>query len=433
MSGVPWCSIGARAVKLIKSEIDALTCPQGRRDLIVFDDDLHGFGLRVTEKGAKTFILQYQTGGRAGRRTRMVLGTYGEVTPAAARRMAEVARAKVRLGQDPAAERKAVAATRVAEAGAAERARVADAFTFGALIGQWAATGLADRSPAHRIEAPRALRTGFASLLGCPAHLVGSGAVQQLIDGMAMSRPVVASRTRDYGRAAFNWAIGRRLVAANPFTSVKLDRRELSRDRVLSDAELREAWCAAAIAPYPFGPLIRLLILTLQRRGEVAGMRWAELTPDLSVWTIPGTRSKNRKAHIVHMAEPARAILRGVPRADGQRLVFTTNNLTPVSGFSKAHGDLKAAIAKQRPAVPKGRTPPAAPYWHWHDFRRTGVTGLARLGYAVHVADRLLNHVQGSIKGVMAVYQRHEFLKEREAALRAWAEHVLTVADGRGE
>lgn len=430
-------------MKLGKREIDALACPPGKRDVIVFDDELPGFGVRVTEAGSKIFVLQYQLGGRRGRRVRMTLGRYGEVTPAQARKAAEAARGKLREGRDPAGERAdAIAAANVA---AAERRRRAssDALTLGALVTRWAALGLADRSPSHQAEAPRALRACFADVLATPAQAVDGSAIQCRIDGLAERRPVMARRIRDYGRAMFNWAMRRRLVPANPFAGVVIEGREISRGRVLSDAELGEAWRAAGTLPYPFGPFLRVLILTLQRRGEVAGMRWFELAEDLSTWTVPAERAKNRRAHIVHLAEPVRGILRGLPRGAEGGLVFrvaapgrtgTALAAQPLSAFSFAKARMMEAIEAERagaPAAPETVSLMPAPDWRLHDFRRTGVTTLARLGFAPHVADRLLNHVQGTIRGVAAVYQRHEFLTEREAALFAWADHVLAVGEGR--
>jgi integrase len=430
-------------MKLTKSEIDALACPPGRRDRLVFDDDIPGFGLRVTADNAKVFLLQYQLGGRAGRRTRLVLGRYPETKIATARQLAKDARARLRLGYDPASERKAAHA-------AAAAARHVAVFTLDALISQWARVGLKDRSISHRKEAPRALRKCFASLLPLSASELEAATVQEKIDALAGSGPVMARRTRDYATAAFTWAVRRSLVAANPFGGVVIEARERSRDRVLTDRELGEVWRAAQSLGHPFGPFLSLLILTLQRRGEVAGMRWAELAPDLSTWIIPASRTKNHKAHIVHLAEPARAILRAVPREKGQALVFparpsrarkvgdpTTGaagnpprgERRPISGFSDAKDRLAKAIMLDRARASGSKGAPGDPLdWRVHDFRRTGVTALARLGYAPHVADRLLNHVQGAIRGVAAVYQRHDFLAEREAALTVWAGHVLTAA-----
>jgi integrase len=172
----------------------------------------------------------------------------------------------------------------------------------------------------------------------------------------------------------------------------------------------------------PFGPLVRLLLLTAQRRHEVAALRWSELSADLSTWTLPGSRAKNGKAHIVHLSEPAREILSDIPRIVGQDLVFSVTGTTPPSGFSKAKLALDAAMASEVPTDREG--------WRFHDFRRTAVTWMAGAGFPPHVADRLLNHVGGSIQGVAAVYQRSEFLAERKAALTAWGAHVLRSGDG---
>jgi integrase len=162
---------------------------------------------------------------------------------------------------------------------------------------------------------------------------------------------------------------------------------------------------------------VRLLLLTAQRREEVAAIRWSELSADLSTWTLPAARAKNARAHLIYLAEPARAILASVPRIVGQDLIFSVTGTTPPSGFSKAKLALDAAMARE---LPTGRAG-----WRFHDFRRTAVTWLAGAGFAPHVADRLLNHVGGTINGVAAIYQRGEFLAERQAALTAWAAHVV--------
>jgi len=166
--------------------------------------------------------------------------------------------------------------------------------------------------------------------------------------------------------------------------------------------------------------VVRLLLLTAQRREEVAAMRWSEIAKDGSAWTLPAERSKNHKAHIVHLSEPARAILASVPRIQGQDLIFSTTGETAPSGFSRA----KRALDADMPTT--GGTG-----WRFHDFRRTAVTWGANAGFAPLVADRLLNHVGGTISGVAAVYQMGEFLAERRALLDGWAAHVLACGEGR--
>ncbi len=144
----------------------------------------------------------------------------------------------------------------------------------------------------------------------------------------------------------------------------------------------------------------------------------------MSEWTIPKERAKNGRSHIVHLAPQAREILANLPRFTGSDLGFTTTGKTAVSGFSGAKRTLDILIQGERAKAAQAagrRDPPPLPAWRVHDFRRTAVTWLASNGVAPHVADRLLNHVQGTISGVAAVYQRGEFLAERKAALEAWS------------
>ena len=310
---------------------------------------------------------------------------------------------------------------RAAAAAAREEAR----FTLDTLISHWAKLHLAGKRARYAAEAERALRVAFASHLARPASALTHAAVTAVLDKLAGDgKAPIAGRTMAYGRACYGWAVKRRRLVVNPFAGLPvIQGANPSRDRVLTDAEVGAVWRAAGAMGLPFGPLVRLLLLTAQRREEVAALRWSELSADLSTWTLPGSRAKNGKAHVVHLAEPARAILASVPRIAGQDLVFSVTGTTPPSGFSKAKLALDAAIAKR-----DSRADVAG--WRFHDFRRTAVTWLAGAGFPPHVADRLLNHVGGSIQGVAAVYQRSEFLAERKAALAAWGAHVLQCGAG---
>ena len=115
----------------------------------------------------------------------------------------------------------------------------------------------------------------------------------------------MAARTLAYGRACYGWAVKRGKVDSNPFAGLPIETASASRDRVLTEAEVPVIWKAAAGLGWPFGPLFQILLLTAQRRDEVTGMRWSEMSTDLAIWTIPKERAKNRRAHIVHLA-PAR-------------------------------------------------------------------------------------------------------------------------------
>ena len=440
--------------KLGKRESDALACPPGRRDRIVFDGELPGFGVRVTRDGTKTFLFQYRRGATV---RRLRLGRYGELTPAQARRLAEEMRGQVAAGRDPVADRAAAAAAETQAERDHKRRKQADALTVRRLIEMWTVKQLAHRAASYRREGPRALRHALTALLDSPAASIDVAAAQAAIDAIPRLRPArtagragrtgrgkeqasppavrgeaMARRVRVYGSALYGWAMKRGLVAANPFAAAQVESRDLPRERVLTDAELGEVWRAAGALGPPWDSFMRLLLLTLQRRDELAGVTWPELSADFATWELPGARTKNGRPHTVHLAEPARDILRSLPRRAGTPLVFTTTGRTPLSGFARAKSRMDSLIARERAERAAERGCAAEPMlpWRLHDFRRTGVTVLARKGVRWEVADKLLNHVQGAIRGVAAVYQRHEFLTERAGALDAWAAHVLAVAAG---
>jgi len=225
-------------------------------------------------------------------------------------------------------------------------------------------------------------------------------------------------------RTFFGWAVANNLAVADPTAGVRRPAKEAQRDRLLTDDEIRAFWIAAGELGYPFGPLFRLLLLTAQRQSEVAGLRWPEFdnpeTP--AVCTIPGSRAKNGKPHMVHLNALAAEVIGAVPRIEGQDLLFSAMGKTPASGFGRA----KERLDTRMLTVLREIVGEAAdlPPWTLHDLRRTATTGMARLGIAPHVADKVLNHTAGTIRGVAAVYNRFEYLAERKAALEAWGRFV---------
>jgi integrase len=254
----------------------------------------------------------------------------------------------------------------------------------------------------------------------------------------------MTGRTAAYGRAAFSWAVKRGAVHANPFAALPIAKGIAKRERVLTDDEIGEIWRAAGKAAAPFGAIIRLLVLTGQRRGEVAGMNWGEIADDLATWTMPGERTKNGVPHTVPLSLPARDLLRGLlPEHEGDtRRVIEAQRAkgalalpgalgTPFAGWSKAKAVLDKAIADARAKTAAGTSPaPFAP-WNVHDLRRTVATGLQRLGVRLEVTEAVLNHISGSRGGIAGVYQRHDWAGEKRAALDAWAAHVLAVVERR--
>lgn len=393
-------------MKLTERAVAALALEPGRKDRLVADDATPGLFVRVTP-GGRSFLAQYV---QAGVKRRVPIGRHGAVTLDAARIAARNILGSVANGTDVAAERAKARA-------AAEAERQADKLTLAALLDQWAALALAQKRESYRREAVRALKVAFAHCLNKRAESLSRAEVVRTLDAIAASgRTAIAGRTKAYGSACFAWAQKRGAVEGNPFHGLPIATGIVQRERCLTDAELGAVWRAIGAMHQPFGPLLRLLVLTLVRRDEVAQMRWSEISPDLTTWTIPGSRMKRGAAHVVALPEPAREALQAVPKMRGQDLVFSTTGRTPVSGFSKVKAALDAA---------SGVTD-----WRLHDLRRTGVTALARLGFDVIVADKLLAHQPSNLHGAGKVYQQYGFEAERKAALEAWAAHVLRCAEG---
>lgn len=270
--------------------------------------------------------------------------------------------------------------------------------------------------------------------------------VVELLDDIAdAGAPVSANRTLAAVRRLFNWCIERDIVQATPCAGVRPPAQEVSRDRVLSDEELALIWRAAGEIGEPFGPFVKLLILTAQRRDEVAGMRWSEVDLNDRLWTLPRERVKNDSAHDVPLPSQAVDVLDGLTRLAGTPdFVLTTGNgrtltlpeadrrLVPISGFSKAKKKLDEAIVRMRRQAAEesgsdSTTLKPMANWRFHDLRRTAASGMARLGTQVAVVEKILNHTSGTFAGVVGVYQRHGFADEKRIALERWADFVTSA------
>src|SRR5215207_6074190 len=279
----------------------------------------------VTKAGTKTFYVRWADE-RTGERHKLPLphGRWPAMKVTEARKAAQKAIGQVRSGRDLKAVRKASRA----RANAAEQV-----LTLAGLIEAWDDLHLSTRRPSYRREAVRALRHGLADHLTKAAADLSRAALVAVSEKLQRAGKRSAARhLLTYGSALYGWAVSTGRVSANPFAGIPLPQSG-ERDRVLTDAELGAIYAAAEHRPYPSGPSLRLLILTGLRRDEVAGMQWSELARDLSIWSIPASRMKSKKAHTVHLSPPARAILQGL--RDGQRLypesdlVFTTTGATP--------------------------------------------------------------------------------------------------------
>ncbi|MGA2491334.1 MAG: integrase arm-type DNA-binding domain-containing protein [Roseiarcus sp.] len=385
--------------------IDEAECPADKSELVVWDVEQPGLLLRVFRGGGKSFWCRYSV---AGRKTKFRLGDASAISIKAARDAVRSSLGELAQGRDPAGERKA---KRDAEQKKADES----AFTLRVLIDSWVSVGLKDARPNYRDEAPRSLKVAFAGRLDrAAADLTDKAVIKVKSALIEAKKDATASALLRYGHAAFAWAISERLVEGNPFAGIKKP-SVASRERVLTDEELGAVWRATG-GPGSFTAIVRLLMITGQRREEIAGMSWSELSDDLSTFTIPAARSKNGVASIVPLPLPARQIIEGALRRDGVDLVFPGER-----GVFRNWGHAKKRL--DGASGVKG--------WRLHDLRRTVATNLQALGVRLEVTEAVLSHVSGSRGGIAGVYQRHDWLEEKRAALTAWGEKLGAIIEGR--
>jgi integrase len=391
---------------LTKLALDNLESGATRRE--VPDGRTRGLYFILQPSGVASWAVRYR---RNGRNQKLTIGRYPEIDLKLARELALKALAEIAAGRDPAAEKKIKRA--------ADRAPADDLVE--AAVERFIQRHVRILKSAREPE--RVLRREVIEpWKGRRLWDISRRDVQKLIDDIVdRPAPILANRLRTYLKGFFAWCVERDLVEANPVDQVRTPSKETSRDRWLDDAELRSVWLTAEALGPPFGSVVQLLILTGQRLGEVAGMRWSELDLAAKLWSLPKERVKNGKAHTVPLSEQALWIIQAQPRYAGCDHVFTANGKTAVVGFAKIKRRLDSLL------------PANVPPWRLHDLRRSAATGMARIGVDIVVIEKVLNHSSGVLRGIVGVYQRHGYVDERRVALDRWGGHVERLATGETE
>jgi integrase len=215
----------------------------------------------------------------------------------------------------------------------------------------------------------------------------------------------------------FTWLVARDVITVSPCQGVERPASNPPRDRVLDDSEIAALWQACG-EEGAAGAAARLLVLTGARRGEAFGARWSEVDAAELAWKLPRERVKNGVAHTVPLATQAWALLAAQPRFVGCDLVVTGDGRRGIGGHSRLKRNLDARVKLARP-------------WTLHDLRRSVASGMQRLGVRVEVIEQVLNHRSGTFRGIVGVYQRHDYLDERRVALQRWADHVEQLVGGK--
>lgn len=368
-----------------------------------FDRSTPGFAIRVSYGGAKTWFVKYV---HQGRQRRMTLGQYPAVKLAKAREQALGAKHELVIEkQDPASQKKA------------DR----EALTFKALADLY----IEEYAKAKKRswgEDERILTKYFARWHSRKAAGVERGEIVERVQDIKRDHgPIMANRCLAVVRKLYSWALKNAKLPLSHNPALRLDPpgNEAERDRVYSDDEIKRLWEAFGECGTS-GAVFKMCLATGQRLNEVARMEWAEIDGDL--WTLPGSRTKNKRVHAVPLNALALELL-DEQRDDHKTWVFPSPKGLdqPITNVGKA---VRGTNGNKKPSKRNVRHLSGVADFTPHDLRRTFSTSITRLGFPRFIADRLLNHVE---PGVGRVYDRYGYLKEKTEATQAWGRHVRSV------
>ena len=391
--------------KLTVAGIEALKPPVAGR-VEYLDAVVPQLALRVTANGTKSFVLRTRVRG-VGKQVRVTLGEFPSTTLSEARDGAREALNAARRGINPNDEKRRTAREQ-------EVRRLND---FGAVSELFIERYARRRGNKTWRETDRILRKyALPAWSNRPIFDIRKSDVVDLLDHVEDQHGIyMANRTLAAVRKLFNWAMDERgLIESTPIGRGMARAGETPRTRHHTDDEIRAIWWAADTMRYPFGPLVKLLLITAQRLGEVASMRYSQIEGDL--WTLPASATKAGREHAVPLSPLALHELTAIPRLDHHDLIFTTTGLTPVSGFSKA----KTMID----------TLSGVTAWRLHDIRATVATRMETdLMLAPYIIGSILNHDPKSYKGITAVYTRADAIETKRRALNAWATLLTRILE----
>jgi integrase len=379
--------------------------PDGRSDIMIFDDSLPAFFLRVGRRKS-TYGCDFYV---AGKRRRLSLGPADgtSATLAAARKQARQILAGAKVGQDPIAKR-------------AEATKAGNE-TFGRLVRAFLADQESRISSRTRAEWERYLTTYLKPLHSLPIGDLTKREASDELARLARERtPTVSDRALTAAVAAFSWAVRTGRLQANPLLALHRRAEKIERERMLDDGELVEVWRHAGEPGEDFADIVRLLILLPCRRVEVGSLKWDQVDAEKRLLRLV---VKGGKTFQLPISPQALAIIEARPRWAGRGHIFgASSEDTGFSGWSRSMARLRGRIARARQNEKRGQIE----HWQLHDMRRSIASGMAAIGVAETVADRCLGHVPAT-SGTARIYQRHNFEKEMRAALTLWGAHVKNL------
>jgi integrase len=352
----------------------------------LWDSGVVGFGARRQAKGV-FYYLRYRHNGSQIMKS---IGRHGSPwTPDTARNRARELLGTLAGGDDPFAKPLAAEA-------------------FGAEIERYLDRKRSALKPISFSEVARYLRQHCAPLHRLRLGEIDRRTVAVLLAEIERARgPVARNRLRSALSAFFTWAITEGLLDANPVQGTAKANENGSRERVLTPEELKALW--HSLGDDCFSDILRLLLLTGQRRNEIGHLQWSEVDLARKLIVLPPARTKNSRQHELPLSGQALAILARQSRRNSSGFVFGVG----ARGFNEWSGSKAALDARVRIAD-----------WHLHDLRRTCATGMAELGTQPHIIEAVLNHVSGHKAGVAGIYNRARYEGEMRDALQRWANHL---------
>jgi integrase len=396
----------------------------GKRS-IIYDAQIPGFGIRLNGRGSAkkkgAFVLIARFPGSKNPVPRRI-GDYPAMPLAIARKIARQWREDIRNGVDPKDKE---------EIGRREQDH-RPIFTFAEALEIFAEDHLADLRSGNAVKA--ALRSHvLPQWRERPVHEIRRADIVALIRTLREELPIEANRVLSYLKTMFGWMVDQAMIEASPAQSIRRPAPEVTRDRVLSEFEIRAIWLACRELG-AFGRAVKVMLATGQRRSEVGSMAWSEIDRKLAVWRLPKGRTKAARAHVVPLSRLAlKAIAEGPAHGD---YVFSASRRSPadadagagpIRGWSKAKAHLDKIVlekARELSRAAGASAPKEIAAWRLHDLRRTAATYLARLGVDRIVIGKLLNHTE---RGVTAVYDRHSYDREKRRALDLWAARLQVI------
>lgn len=411
--------------RITKRAVEAIPLPVAPVRSYLWDDTLKGFGVMVTGKGSRSYLVQYQMGGRGCPTRRATIGRHGAPwTAEKARDRATDLLEMVRRGVDPVLESKR---QRELDAeGAKDGARLAfDAYAD--LFGRKYVDAKALRSGDDIKAVFRRDLTPFFKKR--PLSSIRRSEITDCLDGIMARSPSAAVKAHKWLRKLFLWAVDRGDIGATPMDRMAAPSKDGERTRVLKGDELRAVWLASDAMPEPYCSFVHVLLLTGQRLREVAGMLWSEVDLDKAEWIIPAARTKNNRDHLVPLSPAVAAILaERFPKKESRKgPVFTTDGTKPINGFSKPKAKLDGEVTTVLKAMDADALPMMQP-WVFHDLRRSFSTGCQGLGFPRDHIHAAVNHAaEGKRSGLARIYQLYEYQPEKVAVMAAWARHLEAV------